>query len=351
MDNLFELNAIDDIILDSLSDSNLFKEYSHNLCALDRLYSEPLMEEVIDNHVKLKDKVGKIIDNTKSTTKDVGTAYDQITTSNANFLKSTWDVIMQAINLLVKISTFIVNQISKIPKLIYKVLNKIMKIPSNVRNKIQGNIQLYITAKDIENLYNQSLLTQLESFIKYAEELSKGKTWNNVFQVKIVLKDGVKISFDMSDFRRCKEMKKIYNNIRRVEFTQSTIEMNNQSIINTYFGDEKSIKYIYQGHSYSSSYYDALKNLMEHLSSQQTAIKSIQDSITIKINESSANSNYGSLDLKSQKLISEAIQEIAKVTGIIGNIMKYIIQDMQTISSTADTIINKSAKTAKKLSK
>lgn len=351
MNNLFELNTVDDILIENFADSDSFKEFSYNLSILDRLYVDPLMEEVIDHENTFKRKASNIIKNTKDTTTGVVKVYDQVTDANANLIKSTWDLIMKGIGLLTKITTFIVNQIAKIPKFIINVLNKVMKLPSNIRNKIQGNIELYITANDIENLYNQSLLSRIDSFIHYAEELSKGQMWNAVFGAHIKLKDGFPIKWNSNDITCCKEMKKIYKNLVNMEFTQTTIYMNNQSVINTYFGNDESITYVWNGRSHTSNYYNALVDLIKNLDSQKDSIKKIQESINIKLNESYANSNFVNLTPKAQAYIKEAIQEIAKVTGIIGNFIKYITHDMKTISDTADAIINKSTKTAKKLSK
>ena len=71
----------------------------------------------------------------------------------------------------------------------------------------------------------------------------------------------------------------------------------------------------------------------------------------MKLNDSYSNSNFVKLDSKSQNTIKDAVQQITKVTGIIGNIIKYIIQDMKAISQTTDSIIAKSASETKKLQK
>ena len=352
MDNLFELNAVDDILLEGFANTDSFNEFSHCLDMIDRMYSEPILEEVIDTKQTFKRKVGKIVHNTVDTTKGVAKAYDQVTDSQANLIKSSWDLMMQGISLLVKITSFIVNQIAKVPKFIIKVLNKVSQIPVNIRNKIQGNIQLYITANDIENLYNQSLLSRIESFIRYGAELSKGDAWNTTFNgARISLNNGSPIKLNPNDITYCKEMKKIYNALQHLNFTQTTISMKNQGVINTYFGDEKSISYSWGGKQYTSNYYEALKQLIDILSTQKDSIKKIQDSINVKLNDSYSNSNFVKLDSKSQNTIKDAVQQITKVTGIVGNIIKYIIQDMKVISQTTDSIIAKSASETKKLQK
>jgi hypothetical protein len=343
MNNLFDLNLVDEIIMDQMCESESFKEFSYNLDLLDQLYAEPLVEEVIDYGSTVKRRVSNTIKNTKETTRDVAKAYSSITDANAGLLKNTWNLLMSAVNLIVRIASFIVKQLSNIPLIVMKVLNKVMDIPGDIRAKIRGNIKLYITANDIENLYNKSLLIRIEQFIAYARKLSQGDTWHKVFAIsKVTTPDGKSIEVNPSDIRICKEMNKLYQGMASLRFNETEIDMKNTNNVNTYFGDDKSIKFAYKGKQYECNYYTAVKGLMDNLNTYKQGIQAIQSSIDTKLNLTYDNSNYARLNVNQQGIINNAVQQISKVIAIIGNIIKYVMQDMKTIESSVDKVLQAS---------
>lgn len=335
--NSFNIDSLDVILALDIT-SNEFKEFCEDLDQIRILAdSELYLEAMNDRNLQGHDGFKKAMRNTVSTTKDLGSAYNTITTSGGSTIKSFWDLMMKALSLTVRVLSFILKKIAQIPAAIMNIGNKISNIPKNVRDKIRGNIKLYITVNDLSALYNNSLLQRIETFQSLAIRLSEGDMWGTF--VKKRTSPGI-FKIKENDMKICRDMDKVYEHLRLVEFTQTSIEMN-ETNRDIYFGAERSIT-IKDLHAktFTGSYYDVLQKLMNDINSWKKSLEKIQNDIGDKYTRSQNNQQFSQLDAFAQQRVSQTIQMISQVISIVGNLVRYVKADLNTIESSVDKILS-----------
>lgn len=365
-----ELSILDRCISFDFLYSESYNDFCKDLNDLknildDELYIEKVKdntENVIKRNIKGSTKG---IKRTVDTTKDLVATYSYATRTGGDVINGIWNIITSLLRMAVKIISFIVNKIMIIPDLILKLINDIEKIPQKIRNKIRGNIELYICAEDISMFYNKNILRLTFQFISFANDLADGDMWSTFFNRKGYNKNGNKLSNKLyelttTDMKLCKNMKSVYDKIKKITFEKSSIDMNDEKTVDIYFGGSKSIKfYDLSGRLHESTYYEALIQLIKDLQGEMKAIEHIRDIIGDKIDRTTVNQELGRLSPSAQERIADTISMVSNVIGIIGNIIRYVMADAKTISNSANKIIetmkihpdNKAIKSAEKENK
>lgn len=320
--------------------SHAFKEFCSDLDELGLITDCELYDEKVKSVDQSLRRFGKDVRrNTVSTTLDVGKAYGNIVDSNASVIKSIWDLMMRALHLSVRAISFVLRKISYIPYAIIRLGDKIADIPSDVRNKIRGNIKLYITVADIHSLYNNQLLVKLETLIALATRLSTGDMWGTFISRR---DSSQKIIFGENDMKTCKEMLKIYEQIKMLEFTPSTIEMKDEATVNVYFGTAQAVEFTdLHGKKHKSTYYEALTVLLDDIDKQKKNMETIQKSIGEKYTQTQANTNFSKLHYTQQALIKDTINMMSKSISVVGNIIRYVNIDIETLNNATDALLKK----------
>lgn len=332
----FELGT--ELISESLSlQSDSFHEFVE---AINDIYhiddSEMYLEKVVDRNLTLKQSAGQVIGNTVSTTRNVAGAAGNIIDANANVIKTGWDIIMRAIQLASRIIHFISNKIADIPKMIGFLWRKISRIPPNIKNKISGNLTLYISAAEIEQLYNTNLFARVDQYVTLAESLAKGDMWGTMLSRRG--KDGKTILGD-NDIKICRKMDVIYHELKNVEFHQSTINMKAEGNVDLYFGDAKSIKFKdLSRKQFECTYYEAISKLVEDMKGAQAKLEIIDQKLGAKYDRTKANQAFGNLNIHQQRIVTSMLQHTAKIIAIIGSLMKCVMADMKEIETAVANI-------------
>lgn len=356
MNAIYELNTVDNIITDNLSKEKEFYEFSAIMTQLTRItdYS-PFMEDVKDSTIGVGNFAAVAKKNTMDTTKDLAGAYGNITDANANVIKGTWDIFMRALQLVTRATSYIINKISRIPKFILRVGDRAMDLPSEVRSKIRGDITLYISADDIGNVYNKLLIARLTEYITLASGLSKGEFFSTFFNrhrsveadkskgvVKNLTDNAKSLVIGQNDMKLCRKMDGVFEHLENMEFKPRVIKMNDESIVNIYFGNSKSINFTDNyGKKHESSYFDALNILIKDLESKKDELENIQKLVGDKLHSAEINQSYNKLGNPEKYRLQKTISQIAKVVTITGNFIKYAITDLNTINNSIDKILNK----------
>lgn len=322
-----------------------FKEFCNNVNMLDFIVTPELyIEALVDNNKSFMDKIPlkKPLKDTRKTTRDLTRAYGDVTDGSATLIKSTWNMSMKALNLATKISTYILSNLAKIPNMIVATAETIHRIPVHVRNKIRGNINLYITINDINNL-NKQLIPLIDTFLEAAQNMSKGDMWGTFFRRRPIGEGSIsKHVLTENDMAYNKKMKSTYEKLKLINFKESVVKFEHQNVVDTYFGDTKSIKYKNSsGETVTSNYYDALINIFDDFQGQREFLEKVKKDMGIKMDKSQMNSSFARLDEKSQKVISESITMISKVITIIGNFIKCVMMDFKTINKSINKILSK----------
>lgn len=320
--------------------SQAFKEFCSDLDEISVITDCELYAEKVKSVDQSLRHFGRDVrKNTISTTLDVGKAYGNIVDSNASVIKSVWDLMMRALHLSVRAISFVLKKVSYIPYAIIKLGDKIADIPSDVRNKIRGNIKLYITVSDIHSLYNNQLLAKLETLLSLASRLSKGDMWGTFISRR---DSDQKIVFGENDMKICKDMGKVYEQIKMLEFTPSTIEMKDEATVNIYFGTAQAVEFTdLHGKQHKSTYYEALNVLLDDINKQKRNMEDIQKSIGQKYTQTQANTSFSKLHYTQQTLIKDTINMMSKSIAVVGNIIRYVNTDIETLNNATDALLKK----------
>lgn len=344
MSDLFTLNAVDEVLGSNIDGSN-FKEFSEALDQLGSLLdSDMYLEAVEDKKSTIGRTMTKAGKNTAKTMKDTAELYGMATDIRGGVIKTQWDLVNSCLNLILKVLGFLIDKIMKVPQALTKLIDRIQNIPSDIKNKIHGNIKLYITASDIQGLYTENLIYRLDTFISTASSLSQGNLWGTLFHKSYNINGGQDVATaSQDDIKACKKLKELYKGINAIEFTQSVIEMRDPNNIGIYFSSTKSIKFRdLKGNQFEGSYTQALKKILEDISSRKKELNTIYSNLGKKYEETQLNQTFSKLMKQDQLLVTNAITLVSKVVNIEGNIVKYVMTDMNEINKAVDAIMKKS---------
>lgn len=341
MDKIMDLFSLDEseVFAASNIESESFKEFCESINELSSFTDINLyLEEVEDRQMTIKNAFKGTMKNTADTTIDIGAAYGNVVSGNANLIKSTWDLMMRAVGLFTRVIGFILSKISYIPKAILKVGNKVADLPSDVKNKIQGNIKLYITINDIDSIYNKMIINEITTFISLSKRLSEGEFWSTIFKRR-KSNNGI-VRMNENDMKICKSMREKYNKLKMIEFTQTTIQMGYEKSREAYFGSTSVINFVdLHGKKHNCTYYEALMQLVEDIKTLEDELKAVRNSVSEKYTHTQMNQSFSTLNWNHQREISFTIQMMSKIFSITGNIIRYILIDMNTIEKETDTLL------------
>ena len=147
----------------------------------------------------------------------------------------------------------------------------------------------------------------------------------------------------------CRKMDGLYEHFKNTEFKPTIVNMKDQSTVNLYFGNSKSIKFTDNyGRYHECTYYEALNFMMNNLKDKNENLSQVQTLIGDKLRKTEANQNYNDLNNPSKHRINTTMSQISKVVSIIGNFIKYIMADINTINKSVDKILGKTTQTKPK---
>lgn len=331
------MNIVDRVIAENIFDSLEFAEYCQNLDMINILTDTELyLNEAMDQNSVNNKTLSKIVTNTAKTTKDLANIYGLTTDAGGAGIKSIWDLVMKLISLAAKALKFIVGKIILVPKLIVQIIDIIQTIPTNVKNKIRGNIQLYITIEDVEILMNQFILNHIITFMNYAQQLSVGESWTTFFH-----RGQGSSASNKTDMKLISDMNKEFKIFSKLTFHKTTVDMNDSTVVEGYFGKGKIVYKDMHGNQHNETYYGTLKELMEIVSSNKSFLDKIYSAIGNKINTTQLNQSFGSLNSIQRNSIINSMGMVSMATQILGNLVRYVITDMNTIKKSTEQIMKR----------
>ena len=369
----FTLKDIDDYNIDI--NSQRFQEICNLIENMDNyLYEEAYLFEGVVNHNNLGDTVvdafKKNYDNTVSTTKTAFNAANKVAKSLGNLYKHLYNLAFNCIHFIASTISFILDSVTSIPRNINNCLDKLKSISDSVIAKLSGDIMLYITHKDIEELYKSNFMNYLTRFKQTAEFLRKDEIWqltkkvfwgdSKVLNYQAILghrqayKDRVVASKDVKG--KPNELKnqgiiptleELSNNLKRITFTKTKINMKlegNQSIYLKHPENKAKdlIKISYEGKITTYAYYlDAMKQLSTDLFKVKDDLKKLNNDIGAKISEQ-AYQQFAQLPEDVQKKINKTLIYITNVCKSTSTLIVYIQKDIKTVESMIDKIVKAS---------
>ena len=344
MVDIFALDTVDGDLAFAWMESAEYKEFSRILEEIDSLLDEENLDLMLEaTRVQRAPVVDAVKDakniakNTMGTIRDVQKVHGAVTDAGGEAVRAGWNMAAALVNLIVRGVSFIVKHLAKIPDMIAKVLNKLADLPSDIYNKIKGNIKLYITVPDIELLYRERLFTKLDGFLASGKRLAQGNAWNYVKGAAIVKK--IKKIFTETDDAVCKQILAYYREIGKVRFEHTLIDMSNRGNVVTYLSAQKKISFVdARGQKFTGNYYQCLEKLVRDLIDRQKEIQGTFDMLTAKYNSTQASLNFAELSKQEQQLIVSTINAMSSMVSLVGNIIKYVMTDMQEIYKNLNSV-------------
>lgn len=352
----FSLTAsIDDVVFNSLYESTSFREFCSDLDELDSLFDSTMyLEAVTQGSYGWRKDAGKVYSNTMDTIKTTSDIYRYTTDAGGGILAALWKLGTSACKLVARAARWIFFNIDKIPLFFAKVIDGIAEIPANIKNKIRGNIKLYITADDIVHMYSipganrndTALFARLERIINELKELRKGDMWTTYWTNKTkpedffhkfgedFLDNKSKHSTDMS---KIKSVAEEFRYIKNVKFDKTVVDMNNPDIVDIYFGSAKKISYVDpRGVRKQGSYLESLKNLLDYIADCKEEINDLSKDIGNKFVQTETNMEFAKMGKHAQNTVVNFMQTISKLIDIMGNITRYAMDDVKTIEKSVN---------------
>lgn len=348
------LNMVDRVLADSLYESNSFKEFCEDLDQISLLWDDNIyLEAMTTKQQGIGKTASTVYRNTIDSTKAAGNVLKYSTDAGGGVLAASWKVVTSAAMLIAKLAKWIFLNIDKVIFKVADLITAVSNIPSDIKNKIKGNIKLYITAQDITNIYqmtvgnqDMSLLGRLQVIMGYLQELTQGEIWTTYFTGKENIKDFFKSFNDdfinektrnKTDMKLIKKIIKEYDYIKRVNFSQTIIDMSKPEIVELYFGINNKIKFRnFNNQVQELTYIEALYDILDRITIYKDTMHQLQDAMGNKFINSTNNESFSNMGKNAQVMVTKLFQTISKTVEIIGNLTRYTMSDIKTIEKSAN---------------
>lgn len=308
-------------------------------------------EAVVDGRMTASRSLQRAWDNTKEGTKKTLTAYGDITDGGGSILKATFDITMGLIGLISKAIKFILINMAKVLTLVHRVGQKIYRIPGQILVKIRGDIELYITPSDLQKFYNQ-VFPKIKEFMVLGREMAKGQMWGTMFN-KDLNRDGIQGN-NVSDMKISRNMEKIFDYLQQLEFHPTVYKMDTVERINAIFSSTSKIEFTdLSGKKQTGNYIDLLTKLLQDMEVLREPLQKLGEEIGVKIDKTNSgdtaklNANeikgqWSNLSESAKERVAMTIRMTSKIIQIIGNVIRFITKDMNTLSVNSDRLLTRS---------
>lgn len=316
--------------------SKHFKEFCRVLDEMDTLYFN--YNEAVSSvtmNINNPNSFANKMDDNINTTKGAANLANAGMDAYAGYMRTEYSILGKALSLVGRVIGFLLDKIMAISTKIVAVMNGTKSIKATTLAKISGDIALYITCDDIHNLYKNGIMDKIKTMVKYGEDATVGITWGRLFHPR----GGLLNKNAKNDIKLLHEMQTIHNQISTLEFVKTIVPMTNSNTIRMYLGNVKSIKISdSNGINQDYTYYEALHKMMTEVSGWQEDIRVIKDNMNKKYSDSRMIGEFAKLSEKQRKTIIDTINMLSTTFKVLGNIVKYINVDMNTIAKEIKTI-------------
>lgn len=329
--NIFEINGV--------FTEKEFNEFCSSISAIQAYHesTQLILEAVEDPNIIRKGKINRVVKNTKDIADLSGKAVGGIIDAKAAQYNAIAKLGLTMLNGVIKIILFVANKVSGTINSVNNFITSMGKFPERLRNKIKGNIELYITAADIQLIYNQAIMAKLDNFITDFSKLTKGDMWKTMFDLNRIKH----FDFNLynSDVALARKIHKDILPLKNVNFTTTVIDISNENNRNIYFGTVKISWVDSHGKKEYNTYGGAILYLLEVLEKKKANINELQEAFGDKKTRSELNQNWAMLGNTQRDFINQAIEDASDALGVIANIVKCINIDMNTLQKKYTAIL------------
>jgi hypothetical protein len=305
--DIFELNIFTEFDIDN----NSFNEFTSHIESLDMLLSTDLLfnEAAVGQSQGIIRGVKNAANRAGKGTKDALEVYNNITDAGGAIIDTIYQLTVNSMNLITKILKFIIVNLVKIPLALAKMIKYLTKIPEKIYNKVNKNIELYITIDDMP-LLQTDIIKYLKDFMTLATSFTTEGDYSKGLFI-----------FNGNDFVTYNKMNNIYNKISKIKFEKTVIHVNNKQVVETYLSPK-------------SVYYTGINNVLNSLKADKPKFEELAKMAETKFDANKIKGTVSKLSPEDQLKAKNSIQMISTVVSIIGNLVKYIISDISTIDKT-----------------
>lgn len=303
------------------------------------------VEDVNPSQQRIKKDMKQTIRNTGKTTVRAGQIYADTTDAVAVGYKVEWGVLSKLASLASKAFNFIMDKIWKLFEFIGKLSENILDLPQNIRDKITGSFDIYITPNDIQFLYSNNIPFAMKNFITNARNLVVGDTFTSFFRMsdkKEKKKESSVIPnieiISNNDMKLIKNMKIEYKKFSKVNVTKRRVVLNDPKLTKIYFGAEPCISINVNGTQEKFTYYNGLKKLIDDIKSVTKELEEINTNLNQKIFRVQNTENWSGLKRSNVNDIQESVKMISHTLEIYSRFINYAMADMNTIYKNFNSI-------------
>lgn len=334
--NEFSLDPVEGFV------NTAFFEFCHSIDAIEeyRESTELYLEAVTSPKTTLRGRLANDFHATATTTANTAKAANAIIDAKAGIISASVNLIFTLFGYAGKLLGYLSGKVADTINGTTIMVENIGKIPANVRATIKGDIRLYLTIGDIQNVYNREIINQLDAAIAELDVFTKGEAWGRAFHKNKVQKGVFTISSD--DLKHARKIKSYTAALKNVRFSQSIVRMDVEKNREAYFSDKKVIKFKdLHGNVHDDTYVQAIGQLLSDLSERKNAINSLQSAFGEKKTKTELNGEWASLNKNLQEYISGVMQDVSVILSTIGNFVKYATIDLKTINDATSKITAK----------
>lgn len=335
----FALDCTDDYMNES------FFEFCYAVDAITAYQesTELYIEAIDDPSIAKKHRLGKDLQATADTTRKTVQLADTVIDAKASVYSAAVNLVFKVFGYAAKIFQFMAGKVTDLINGATRLASEIGRIPERVRATIRGDIKLYITVADIQLIYNQSLISKLDSAISELDLLTSGDTWGYMFHPNKIQNGIVKLK--SNDIKHANNIKADAFVLHNTKFHESVVRLDIPENRRIYFSNDKIIKFTdLHGKQHEDSYTGALKQLLADLTYRKESIKNLEQKFGEKLNRTEVNQSWANMGPTLQGQIKEVLQSTSTILGAIGNMYKYIGVDMKTIESSVKKVLAMDAK-------
>lgn len=315
-------------LLDDVELTDLYEKAIEEFDAIDS--GEFILEAMVNAKEEFSKRFDMAMANTKDTTAKALKVYDDTTTGLGKVYKAAADFVLAVFQVIAKFTKFILNIIASVVSAGVNLINFIGNIPENIRDKLRGNIKLYITANDLQH-FEKMIFPSIRSFIVLSQEFTKGDMWGTFFSRN----EG------RNDMELFKKMK-IFAQKVNVDFVKTTIDLSVAANRNAYFSNTKFINVIDEnGNDTQVNYGEALNNIMKKIQSLTPELKNIQTAFGEKVSRTELNGKIAELSASKQMKIRGTVFMIANTVKVLARFVNYAKSDLNTMNHSMKRIKEK----------
>lgn len=315
-------------------------EYNEAIAFLNAINDTDMFLEVVqDQDVGFKRRMSNATINTKNTMKMTGDIYGAAVDVTATKYELTTKFVGKIAALIGKAAMYAVDMITNSIKRVKKLIDKMSVIPDEVLGKINGDISIYITVRDLQALYDQSVIVKLDSILAQLAPLTEGSDWATVGIIGSLCNKVLNGKILKDDIKRLSRIHSMVNNFENIKFIPTRIDMKDKANIDLYLSSITNITFKgLDGTSFEGSYMQGLVKLLDDINQRSDILKCLQNSLGSKYKNTLENSNFEKLGVQQQHIVIQGIRDVSKAVTLVAEISKYVSADINTLTAARSKI-------------